>query len=157
MAVCPLPGEERTGGHLFGVIGRAPAPRGVLGSSSSWEDSHYSKSPTSGAWRLFPPTWATLHGRHRSGRGRCTLPIMPSASRYRPVSPCVWTATGPTAYRETCFLPGLPHSFWVECLGGKFPGGWNSPHYSTDFSKTPGKTIPPLSSESHSQGMFING
>lgn len=27
MAMCPLPGEEWTGGHLGGVIGRAPAHR----------------------------------------------------------------------------------------------------------------------------------
>lgn len=49
------------------------------------------------------------------------------------MSPWVWTATGlslgSTEQRKTCFPAGIPHSFWMECLGSKLPEGWKSaPH-----------------------------
>lgn len=157
MAMCTLSGEERTGGHLFGVIARSPAPRGCWAPAAAGRISTILSHPPREPGYCFHPyglpsivstdqAEEAIHFLSDPGPLETDLCLLVSEQQQAPQP------------GETCFLAGLPHSFWVECLGSKFPRGWNSTPYKTSDKPDQGEQlIPPLSLESHSQGMFLHG
>lgn len=154
MAMCPLPGEELAGGHLFGVIGRAPAQRVSAPAAAGRISTILSHPPQTGTWLLFPP-FSVVTGQAEEAVHFPSYPV-PLVTGL-----CLLASGQPQASQ--------PREKPVSQLGFHIPSGWNalvanspwglelSSFQTSDKNNQGEQLIPSLSLESHSQGMFLTG